>query len=94
MCAIHDAGLSVPNDFSVVGFDNVPLAEYSSPPLTTVHQPTEEQGRQAATLLLERIEGDAQRPRREIILPCRLVVRQSTSPRVAASRAVQRANLS
>ncbi len=81
MCAIHDAGLSVPEDFSVVGFDNVPLAQYTSPPLTTVHQPTVEQGRQAATLLLERIEGDRSRTRREISLPCKLIVRQSTSQR-------------
>lgn len=90
MCAIYDAGLSVPHDFSVVGFDNVPLAEYSSPPLTTVHQPTEEQGRQAATLLLERIEGDAQRARREIMLQCKLMVRQSTAARITSSRAALR----
>jgi DNA-binding LacI/PurR family transcriptional regulator len=78
MCAIHDAGRSVPEDFSVIGFDNVPLAAYTSPPLTTVHQPTEEQGRQAAALLLERIEGDQGKARREIILNCQLIVRQST----------------
>jgi DNA-binding LacI/PurR family transcriptional regulator len=89
MCAIHDAGLRVPEDFSVVGFDNVPLAAYTSPPLTTVHQPTPEQGRQAATLLLERIEGDRARARREIILDCQLVVRASTTSRKAARRAAR-----
>jgi DNA-binding LacI/PurR family transcriptional regulator len=89
MCAIHDAGLRVPEDFSVIGFDNVPLAAYTSPPLTTVHQPTPEQGRQAATLLLERIEGDRAKARREIILDCQLIVRQSTAPRKAARRAVR-----
>jgi DNA-binding LacI/PurR family transcriptional regulator len=77
MCAIHDASLHVPEDFSVIGFDNVPLAAYTSPPLTTVHQPTPEQGRQAATLLLERIEGDRAKARREIILDCQLIVRGS-----------------
>ncbi len=87
MCAIHDAGLNVPDDFSVVGFDNVPLAAYTSPPLTTVHQPTQEQGRQAASLLLERIEGARDRTRREIILDCKLIVRQSTRTRKAVRRA-------
>jgi DNA-binding LacI/PurR family transcriptional regulator len=53
MCAIRDAGLSVPEDVAIVGFDNVPLAAYTSPPLTTVDQPTKEQGRTAARLLLE-----------------------------------------
>ncbi len=86
MCAIHDSGLHVPEDFSVIGFDNVPLAAYTSPPLTTVHQPTPEQGRQAATLLLERIEGDRAKARREIILDCQLIVRGSTAPRKAVRR--------
>ena len=87
LCAIHDAGLNAPDDFSVVGFDDVPLAAYSSPPLTTVNQPTVEQGRQAATLLLERIEGDRHRARREIVLNCHLIVRQSTGQRRALRRA-------
>ncbi len=86
MCALHDAGLSVPEDVSVVGFDNVPLAAYTSPPLTTVDQPTVEQGRQAASLLLERIEGDKARERKEINLNCHLIVRQSTGQRKAARR--------
>ncbi len=80
MCAIRDAGLRIPEDMAVVGFDNVPLAAYTAPPLTTVDQPTAEQGRQAATLLLERIEGDRARERREINLACHLVIRASTQP--------------
>lgn len=63
----------------MVGFDNVPLAAYTTPPLTTVDQPTREQGREAARLLLERIEGDKTRERREICLDCHLVIRQSTT---------------
>lgn len=78
ICAIRDAGLSVPEDVAVVGFDNVPLAAYTAPPLSTVDQPTAEQGRQAAALLLERIEGDRARRRREICLDCHLIVRQSS----------------
>lgn len=78
MCAARDAGLNLPADLSIVGFDNVPLAAYTMPPLTTVHQPTKEQGSEAARLLLERIEGGAERERREINLDCHLVIRQST----------------
>jgi DNA-binding LacI/PurR family transcriptional regulator len=78
ICAVRDAGLSIPDDVAIVGFDNVPLAAYTAPPLTTVDQPTKEQGREAARLLLERIEGDRARERREICLDCHLVVRQST----------------
>lgn len=86
MCALHDAGLSVPEDVSIVGFDNVPLAAYTSPPLTTVDQPTTEQGRQAASLLLERIEGNKERERQEIVLTCHLIIRQSTGLKKTARR--------
>jgi len=82
MHAIRDAGLRIPEDVAVVGFDNVPLAAYTMPPLTTVDQPTREQGREAAALLLERIEGDKARERREICLDCHLVIRQSTVNKV------------
>src|SRR5262245_22309478 len=78
ICVIRDAGLSIPEDVAIVGFDNVPLAAYTSPPLTTVDQPTKEQGYEAARLLLERVEGDETRERREICLDCHLVIRQST----------------
>jgi DNA-binding LacI/PurR family transcriptional regulator len=78
MCAARDAGLNLPDNLAIVGFDNVPLAAYTSPPLTTVHQPTKEQGSEAARLLLERIEGGPGRERREINLDCHLVIRQST----------------
>ncbi len=78
ICAIRDAKLNIPEDIAIVGFDNVPLAAYTSPPLTTVDQPTREQGQEAARLLLERIEGDKTRERREICLDCHLVIRQST----------------
>ncbi|MBP6824854.1 MAG: LacI family DNA-binding transcriptional regulator [Acidobacteria bacterium] len=85
MCALHDEGLAVPDDVSIVGFDNVPLAAYTSPPLTTVDQPTVEQGRQAASLLLERIEGKL-RERKEINLNCHLIIRHSTGQKKAARR--------
>jgi DNA-binding LacI/PurR family transcriptional regulator len=81
ICAIRDAGLEIPGAVAVVGFDDVAIAAYSTPPLTTVRQPTTEQGREAARLLLERIQGGNERERREICLGCDLIIRQSTVAR-------------
>jgi DNA-binding LacI/PurR family transcriptional regulator len=78
ICAIQDANLRIPEGIAIVGFDNVPLAAYMTPPLTTVDQPTKQQGREAARLLLDRLEGDKTRERRDICLDCHLVIRQST----------------
>ena len=55
--ALHDVGLKVPEDVSVMGFDDVPAAEYYTPRLTTIRQPLQEMGRVAAGLLLRKIEG-------------------------------------
>ncbi|WP_394839658.1 LacI family transcriptional regulator [Pendulispora rubella] len=79
MYAIRDAGLAIPDDIAVAGFDNVPLSAYTAPPLTTVAQRTVLQGREAALLLLDRIDGNRQRERRNICLDCELIVRQSTT---------------
>jgi DNA-binding LacI/PurR family transcriptional regulator len=78
MLAATDAGLKIPDDLAVAGFDNVPLSAYCAPPLTTVDQMTAEQGRRAAALILERLGNEPPRERREITLDCCLVVRQST----------------
>ena len=56
--AIHEHGIRVPRDLSIVGFDSLELAQVCNPPLTMVVQPTAEIGRRAARLLLRRIEGD------------------------------------
>jgi len=77
--AVQEAGLTVPDDISVAGFDNIPLTALMSPSLTTVSQPTEEQGRLAAEFLLSRIEQSAPVARREVLLDCHLIVRSSTS---------------
>ena len=78
MSAARDRGVSIPGGVAIVGFDNVPQSAFTAPPLTTVAQPTAEQGRQAAVMLLDRIEGRAEREQREVCLECRLIVRGST----------------
>ncbi|WP_028067594.1 LacI family DNA-binding transcriptional regulator [Solirubrobacter soli] len=77
--ALHEAGRSVPGDVSVVGFDDVPEAEFFLPPLTTIRQDFGEMGRRSLRLLLETMEptGDAT-PHLEVTPE--LVVRSSTAP--------------
>ena len=78
--AAADAGVRVPDDLSVIGFDDIPAAAWSSPRLTTVHQPIREKGRLAARRLIDLTrEPDGHRPSMER-LPTRLVVRGSTAP--------------
>lgn len=60
LCALQEAGWRVPQVLSVVGFDDIPQAAYTSPPLTTVRQPVAELARTAATLLLDSIEGETE----------------------------------
>jgi DNA-binding LacI/PurR family transcriptional regulator len=80
--AIRAAGLSVPDDLSVVGFDDVDLAAYSVPPLTTVGQDIEALGRRAVERLFAFIDGGT-RPAagtgEVTVQPVRLVVRESTA---------------
>jgi LacI family transcriptional regulator len=72
-------GLDIPGDVSVVGFDNIPESALTEPPLTTIDQSIQELGRRAVELIVELIDGDAERPR-QITLPTRLVIRRSTGP--------------
>jgi DNA-binding LacI/PurR family transcriptional regulator len=76
--AAHTLGLRVPHDMAIAGFDNIPLAAFTTPPLTTVEQPIKEQGAAAAHLLLERIEGRYIGAAKRLTMPCKLVVREST----------------
>jgi LacI family transcriptional regulator len=76
--ALHERGLALPADCSVVGCDDLPFAGYLVPPLTTVRIPFQETGEQAAALLVDRI-GGREIPSRNL-LPVELVVRESTSP--------------
>jgi LacI family transcriptional regulator len=77
--AIAAAGLRCPEDVSVVGYNDVPMAGFVSPPLTTVEMQEEELGAEAARMALAAIEDPAA-PRRRVELPARLVVRRSTGP--------------
>lgn len=84
--AIREAGLSVPEDISVAGFDNIPLAGFIAPALTTMSQSTEKEGELAAEFLLGRLERpDEAIPPRTLTLECNLIVRASTA-RVPTSR--------
>jgi DNA-binding LacI/PurR family transcriptional regulator len=78
--AAAEAGVSVPSDLSLVGFDDSPAAAMASPPLTTVAQPHEEKGRLAAEWLIEAVEDGERSEHRRAILPTELVVRDSTAP--------------
>ena len=76
MNSLFKNGLSVPSDVAVVGISNIDMAKYTTPPLTTVHIPTEEIGIVAADMLISRINGNDLLPQ-HIILPSSLLVRDS-----------------
>ena len=78
VAAVHDLQLRVPDDVSVVGFDDVPSARQTHPPLTTVRQPLYEMGAAATRLLLSLLRGGEATVARTS-LPTTLVVRQSTA---------------
>jgi len=78
--ALKDAGCSVPGDVSVVGFDDIQSAAYSTPSLTTVSQPLMEMGRKGAEVLLDRIANRDKEYPSEIVMAPELIVRESTGP--------------
>jgi LacI family transcriptional regulator len=77
-CA-REAGMAVPGELSVVGFDDIPEASYVSPPLTTVRQPLREMGRVAVRRLMSLLD-DPRQPPAQIVLETELVLRGSTAP--------------
>ncbi len=90
--AFQEAGLRVPEDVSVVGFDDIRIAMHNNPPLTTVRQPLEKMGEKAARFLLERLED--QRPwKSEIVIDPELVVRDSTGPARTESTVARHSSL-
>jgi len=77
MSAAQDRGLVVGKDISITGFDNIPMAEYSHPPLTTLHQPLYQIGGMVCEMLIHLIRGEALE-RKQILLEPELIVRQSS----------------
>jgi LacI family transcriptional regulator len=82
LAAASSRGLNVPGDISVSGYDDIAYAAFTSPPLTTVRQPARSMGEEAVRLLLARLEGEGNRPRRVVVEP-ELRVRTSTGPPTA-----------
>lgn len=77
MSAAQERGLEVGKDIAITGFDDIPMAEYSHPPLTTLHQPIYKIGAQVCEMLIKKILGEALEPY-QIILKPSLVIRQSS----------------
>ena len=88
MYALRQHGYQVPDDISVIGFDNIPFAKYFAPPLTTIRQDFAELGRRCLHVLLGRIEGEPVPLR--VVVPVELVVRESTAPWRGARSALER----
>ena len=77
--ALRDSGYHIPDDYSVIGFDDMPLASYFDPPLTTIHQDINRIGQEAACMLITKIE----QPEHNTIshrVPVHLIERKSTAP--------------
>jgi LacI family transcriptional regulator len=80
---LQRAGLRLPDNMSVIGFDNISQATAIYPALTTVAQPMDEMARTSVSLLLDRIKQRGSEARRQIILPTRLIERESCRARAA-----------
>ncbi len=83
--SLHEAGRAIPDEISIVGFDDIPEAPYFTPPLTTVRQDFNELGRRSLQLLLQTIETGERVPAGPLVQP-ELVVRASTAARPRRAR--------
>jgi len=77
--ALKQAGLRIPHDISVAGFDDIAFSAFTDPPLTTIAQPAEEFGHTSVSLLVDVLNGKIKKAPR-VILPYELVIRSSTGP--------------
>ncbi len=77
LIACRERGIAVPQELSVIGFDDIKMTSYVTPPLTTIHQPKVELGRLAAQVMLDLLHN---RPGRNYTLPPTLIERASTAP--------------
>jgi LacI family transcriptional regulator len=78
--ALRDAGLRVPEDISLVAFDDLPAPLVMEPFLTVAAQPAYEMGQKATELLLARLSGEGPADCQEIVLPTEMIVRRSSDP--------------
>lgn len=79
MAAFREAGIRVPEDIAVAGFDNISSARYANPPLTTIHVPVYDIGRRVAERLIEQIQADQPLAAEQIDVPLELKIRASTT---------------
>lgn len=87
--AVREAGLRVPDDVSLVTFDDLPVASLIDPFLTVVEQPAYAMGERATRLLLDRLAGRSPAEPQTVVLPTQLIVRKSSGPVHAAPAALQ-----
>jgi LacI family transcriptional regulator len=78
--ALREKGMHIPDDVSLVGFDDIPWAKYSDPPLTTVQLPAESLAQSACTLLLDLVNNKKDDIHHQVILDTKLIVRNSCRP--------------
>jgi len=78
--ALRDSNLRIPDDISIIGFDDISWAKYSDPPLTTIQLPAESLAQSACTLLLDLIYGELKGGQHQIILDTELIIRKSCKP--------------
>jgi len=76
LCAVHEVGLQVPQDISIIGYDDIPLASYTTPRLSTIAQPAREIGHLAVQRLLDRLQNPDKPPQHDM-LPVTLVERDT-----------------
>ncbi|GAB4316391.1 LacI family DNA-binding transcriptional regulator [Pseudothermotoga elfii] len=77
--ALNEAGLKIPEDVSLISFDDAPFASYTVPPLTTVSQPRWQMGRIGARILIEKLSNQLKKILRTVVLPTHIVERKSVS---------------
>ena len=88
LCALREAGIDVPRDMALAGFDDIPIARFVTPALTTVHVAIAELGRQAFEMVVESIEAPPSRGRHRETVPTTLIVRQSCGSSATVTRSV------
>lgn len=88
LIALADAGLTVPQDMSLIAFDNVPWMRLTKPPLTTVRQPVADMAQSAAELMLRRLGGEGETTPSTVVFQAELVERASVARVGAAVKAV------